>query len=66
MEISRRSFIVNVQDTFPQIITDFGRLSNPEYSIEDKWYFQGEYCLLWIVLLILVPLGEFNFHFFIT
>jgi sodium-coupled neutral amino acid transporter 4 len=51
------SYMTLIKDTFPQIITDFGRLSNPEYSIEDKWYFQGEYCLLWIVLLILVPLG---------
>lgn len=51
------SYMTLVKDTLPSIILDFGRISNPDFSIEDKWYFHGQWCLMWVLLLILFPLG---------
>lgn len=51
------SYMTLIKDTVPSIITDFGKMSNQDFSIDDKWYFQGEWCLLWVLLFILFPLG---------
>jgi len=51
------SYMTLIKDTVPMIIRDFGRMSNPEFVTDDKWYFQGEWCLLWVLLFILFPLG---------
>ena len=32
-------------------------MSDPSFSVDDYWYFGGPFCLLWVLLFILFPLG---------
>jgi len=51
------SYMTLIKDTFPQIIAHIGRMSDPSFAVDDYWYFRGEFCLLWVLLFILFPLG---------